>query len=172
MIAPPPAIDAALEHAAAVTHIPVALLRAVAWTESRYQPRAVSKVGALGLMQLMPGNLKPFGVTDPFDARQSALGAARMLSSLHDQLGDWGAVLAAYNWGIGNVRAHPSSSSWPTSVNKYVDKVLAAFEASPVLPTRGGNTAPRLLGFVAVLAALALGVIALQPSGSDGVRRV
>ena len=56
-------------------HIPESLVRAVIRVESDYVPTAVSRVGASGLMQLMPGTARGMGVTDVFDARQNIFGA-------------------------------------------------------------------------------------------------
>ncbi|MDZ4697594.1 MAG: lytic transglycosylase domain-containing protein [Deltaproteobacteria bacterium] len=62
--------------------VPVALVHAVIKTESDYDPKVVSSVGAMGLMQLMPQTAASMGVTDPFDPRQSILGGSRYLQVL------------------------------------------------------------------------------------------
>ena len=103
--------------------MPLKLLIGVAYTESRYRPRAVSRAGARGLMQLMPTTATSLGVTDPFDPYQSALGGAKFLASLRRQYGSWDKALAAYNWGQGNVNRNPSSGQWPVSVRTYVTNV-------------------------------------------------
>ena len=63
--------------AAEETGLPGALIDAVIRTESGYRIKAVSRVGAKGLMQLMPGTAAEVGVRDAFDPRQSILGGAR-----------------------------------------------------------------------------------------------
>ena len=62
--------------------IPEALVRAVIKTESDFDPRVVSSVGAQGLMQLMPDTGRLMGVTDPFDPRQNIMGGSRYLQVL------------------------------------------------------------------------------------------
>ena len=74
------------------------LLTSLVWVESSFQPDAVSKVGAIGLAQLMPGTAKGLGV-DPHDPAQNLDGAARMLSGLITQFGRVDHALAAYNVG-------------------------------------------------------------------------
>ena len=124
--APPAAIRRALQNGADHTGVPISLLIAVAYTESRYNPRAVSRVGAKGLMQLMPVITEKYGVTDPFNANQSALAGAKVLRALFNKYGNWDQALAAYNWGPGNVNRKPLASQWPTSVQNYVSKISGA----------------------------------------------
>lgn len=172
---PSPEIAAALDRASISTGIPPALMRAVAWVESRYYRKSVSGKGALGLMQLMPSTAADYGVTDPFDVYANALGGARVLKALYEQLGSWDAVFAAYNWGIGRVRSHPTSGQWPEQVRDYVSAVNRAWlffdPSSPgsVLPARarGGNTGAAL-GIAVVIAAAAVSVFALRSRGGGG----
>lgn len=69
-------MDTIFEEAAKLFDLPVNLLKAVAKTESGFNPNAVSRSGAMGVMQLMPQTAKSLGVTDPFDARQNIMGGA------------------------------------------------------------------------------------------------
>lgn len=124
--APPANIRRALQTASDRTGVPVSLLIALAYTESRYKPRAVSHAGAKGLMQLMPVITKKYGVTDPFNAHQSALAGAKVLKALFNKYGNWEQTLAAYNWGPGNVNRKPLASQWPTSVKTYVSRIQGA----------------------------------------------
>jgi soluble lytic murein transglycosylase-like protein len=124
--APPAAIRRALQTASDRTGVPMSLLIALAHTESRYNPRAVSHAGAQGLMQLMPVVQEKYGVTNPFNANQSALASAKMLRNMFSKYGNWDQVLAAYNWGMGNVNRKPLASQWPASVQRYVNKIRGA----------------------------------------------
>lgn len=77
-----------------------ALLHAVISVESHYNPNAVSRTGAVGLMQLMPATAKRYGVTDSFDPAQNLHGGAKYLRDLLILFNsDISLVLAAYNAG-------------------------------------------------------------------------
>jgi len=83
--------------------LPAGLLDAVIWTESRYNPFAISKAGAAGLGQLMPGTAKELGVANRFDPLANLSGAARYLRQMLDRFGTVHMALAAYNAGPGAV---------------------------------------------------------------------
>lgn len=123
-----------LDAAGAKFGVPAAMMRAVAWVESRWNPLIGSNKGALGLMQLMPDTAKNLGVTDRTNPTQNALGGAEFLASLYKRAGNWPVALAAYNWGpgfvFGNATRAPSmySSQWPVVTQQYVREVLEAFE--------------------------------------------
>lgn len=123
-----------LDEAADRRGVPRALLRAVAWVESRWNPTAGSSVGAVGLLQLMPGTATSLGVKDRTDPAQNADGGAKFLASLRQKAGSWPVALAAYNWGPGNVFGagskppHLYSAQWPANTQQYVREVLDAME--------------------------------------------
>ena len=76
------------------------LLAAQAFKESRFNPRAVSRIGAEGIMQLKPKTARSLGVTDSFDPRQNIFGGAKYLRKQLDRFnGDLDMALAAYNAG-------------------------------------------------------------------------
>lgn len=93
-----------IDEAAAKYRVPAQFIQAVIRVESNFRYRAVSPVGAQGLMQLMPRTARAMGVNDAFDPRQNILGGARLLRYLankHD--GDFIKVLSAYHAGSGAV---------------------------------------------------------------------
>ena len=83
--------------------LPAGLLDALVWTESRYNPFAVSLAGAAGLGQLMPATARELGVSNRFDPMANIFGAARYLRQLLDRFGVVHLAVAAYNAGPGAV---------------------------------------------------------------------
>ncbi len=93
---------------AANTHdLEPALIRAVIHAESGFQPRAQSRKGAKGLMQLMPETARRFGVQNSFDSHQNIqAGSAYLAALLTEFSGDQNLALAAYNAGPATVRKY------------------------------------------------------------------
>jgi soluble lytic murein transglycosylase-like protein len=92
--------DSIIEHAAVSASVEPNLLRAVIVVESGFNARALSKRGAMGLMQLMPATAQRFGVSNAYDPRQNVHAGARYLKFLMDRFGqDVRLALAAYNAG-------------------------------------------------------------------------
>ena len=101
----PQQYSAALTFAANSANISPSLLAALVWQESRWDAKAVSRKGAVGLTQLMPGTARDLGV-NPTDPLANLLGGARYLRQLLDQFdGDVEKALAAYNAGPARVRS-------------------------------------------------------------------
>ena len=101
------------------------LVKAVIHAESAFNPRAVSRKGALGLMQLMPENCRRYGVVDPFSAEENINGGVRMLADLHRKYrGNITLTLAAYNAGEAAVEKFGGIPPF-AETRQYVRRVLA-----------------------------------------------
>ena len=101
------ALEPFIQEAATTHGMSPSLIRAVIQTESRFNPLAVSRVGAQGLMQLMPGTARHVGIENPFDPRENILGGTKYLSTLLDRFkGNTAKALAAYNAGPTVVARH------------------------------------------------------------------
>lgn len=121
------AYDLHIRQAAALYHMPEALVRAVIRVESDYNPRAVSRVGAAGLMQMMPATARGMGVTDSFDPRQNIFGGTRFLRVLANRFsGDLVLTIAAYHAGPGAVNKYKGIPPYRTT-QSYVRMVLAQY---------------------------------------------
>ncbi|MDR2780049.1 MAG: lytic transglycosylase domain-containing protein [Synergistaceae bacterium] len=102
------------------------LARAVMRMESGGNPNAISRAGAIGLMQLMPGTAKGLGV-DPKDPERNLEGGIKYLSQLADKYnGDYVKTLAAYNAGSGRVDSYGGVPPFPET-QRYVKNVLALY---------------------------------------------
>lgn len=109
--------------AARAHHLDDAWLRAIAHAESGFDAGAVSAKGAQGVMQLMPGVARAYGVTNPFSSGQSIDAAARYLRHLLQRHGgDLTLAAAAYNAGSGAVEQHGGVPPYAETV-AYVGKV-------------------------------------------------
>lgn len=114
-----------VEDAARAHGLDSALLHAVIAVESGYDPKAVSKKGAAGLMQLMPATAKRYGVADAFDPVQNVRGGARYLRDLLDLFdSDTRLALAAFNAGEHAVIKHGRRIPPYRETLRYVPKVL------------------------------------------------
>ena len=119
--------DALLQKKAHQYGVPVALLKAVCVAESGMNPNAVSRVGAQGLMQLMPPTARELGVQDAFDPEQNVDGGTRYLAQQYRRFGSYRLALAAYNAGPGAVQKHNGIPPF-AETEAYVPKVMALWE--------------------------------------------
>jgi soluble lytic murein transglycosylase-like protein len=100
------------------------LVKAVIHAESSYNPQAVSRTGAKGLMQLMPGTAQDLKVVDSFDPKDNIRGGVRYLRFLLDTFrGDVPLALAAYNAGLSKVARYNGIPPYEETRN-YVSRVL------------------------------------------------
>ena len=117
-------LDAIFDAAGRENNISPDLLKAVAKVESNFKADATSRVGAMGIMQLMPGTAKYLGVDDPYDPEQSIMGGAKYLKEQLDRFdGDVELALAAYNAGWPAVIKHGGIPPF-RETQAYVPKVL------------------------------------------------
>lgn len=99
------------------------LVKAVIKAESDYNPVAVSRKGALGMMQLLPQTAREMAVGDPLNAEENIRGGSRYLRLMLDQFsGDLDLALAAYNAGPTAVKRHGGIPPYEETVS-YVKKV-------------------------------------------------
>jgi soluble lytic murein transglycosylase-like protein len=115
------------------------LIEAVIEAESQFNPRAVSRRGAQGLMQLMPETAASLGVEDPFSPRENIHGGVRHLRSLMDRFdNNVPLALAAYNAGHVAVINHGGIPPYPQT-RAYVSRILRQIKLKDV--ARGSGPA-------------------------------
>lgn len=120
--------DAIFNDAAREWRVDPHLLRAIATQESGGNPRAVSRAGATGVMQIMPETGRMLGMTDLNDPAQSIYAGAKYMSQLLDQYKRPELALAAYNAGPKRVDAFLKGGALPDETMKYVPAVTAHYQ--------------------------------------------
>ena len=128
------------EYYARVYRVPVELVDAVIEVESGWSPYAVSRKGAVGLMQLMPATAVRFGVRNRFHADENVRAGVAYLASFH---GDLRLVTAAYLVGDSPIRSRGLAYSSP-EVYSYVSRVARAYRARRLEGMRRARTAAKV----------------------------
>jgi hypothetical protein len=132
-------IDASIVMAAARHNVDPNLVRAVVKVESNFNSNAVSRKGAMGLMQLMPQTAKSLKVNNPFDPDQNVDAGVRHLKQLLENYGgDVNLTLAAYNAGSGAVARSagvPRFAETQNYVRRITNLYYGGFDLSPSGPS-------------------------------------
>ena len=122
-VLPPRAYEGIIREAAALYRVDPSLIRSVMQAESAFDPSAVSRAGAMGLMQLMPEIVKAFGVVNPFDPRENIMAGTRLLRELLDRhRGNLRLAIASYNAGPTAVARYRAIPPFPETQG-YVKRV-------------------------------------------------
>ncbi len=125
------ALSRHIRKAADTYQLPYDLLHAVIRVESAYNPRAISKAGAQGLMQLMPATAARFDVSDPFNPADNIDGGSRYLRYLLTLFNNnYTLALAAYNAGENAVIRYGHKIPPYKETQHYVRKVLKLYRAN------------------------------------------
>lgn len=120
------------------------LIKAIIRVESDFNRYAVSRVGAQGLMQLMPDTAKEMNVSDPFDPMENIYGGTLYMHNLLKMFkGDVRLALAAYNAGPTAVKKANDIPRYPETI-RYVKKVLAHYKRYKGLYSNSSNSSLRL----------------------------
>jgi hypothetical protein len=105
------------------------LIKAVIEAESGWNPRAISKRGALGLMQIMPETAEYLGVQNPFDPEENINAGVRYLKLLFEKFGSIRLALAAYNAGPTVVQRYKGVPPY-LETNNYIKNILYQYKDS------------------------------------------
>jgi len=126
----PDRYDAFIHEASELYGISYPLLKAIIKAESDFNPTAISRKGALGLMQLMPQNVKAMNISDPFDPWENIMGGACYFRRMLDRFeGRLSLSLAAYNAGPTAVERYNFQIPPYKETQDYVEKVLKYYYA-------------------------------------------
>jgi soluble lytic murein transglycosylase-like protein len=113
------------------------------WKESRFDPNAVSPVGAEGIAQFMPGTARMRGLADSFDVEQAIPASARYLGELKTGFGNLGLAAAAYNAGENRVSRWLQSGGFlPLETEDYVLDIMGEPADNFTDKTHAGSVAP------------------------------
>ena len=121
-------IDSLIEEYSAKNGLDADFVKAVVRQESGFNPKATSKCGAMGLMQLMPSTAKGLGVTNAYDAEQNIYGGTKYLKGLLDRFdNNKELALAAYNAGPNAVKKYKGIPPYAETQN-YVKSIMKSYD--------------------------------------------
>ena len=146
-------MDAIFEEASSRFGVSVDLIKSVAKAESNFNTKAVSKAGAIGVMQLMPATARNLGVTDPYDARQNIMGGAKYIKQNLDRFnGNVSLALAAYNAGpdavnrYGGIPPYEETQNYVRVFNSYMGTPISTGKTVTASNNGSASIYSRLLG--------------------------
>ena len=120
--------DYQIARAALAYEVPFSLIKAMIKVESDYNPEAVSRAGAKGLMQIMPANIKAYGINNPFDPHENIMVGTQYFKSLFEKFnGNITLALAAYNAGPACVAKYDSVPPYEETQD-YVERVMNYYQ--------------------------------------------
>ncbi|WP_267354215.1 MULTISPECIES: lytic transglycosylase domain-containing protein [unclassified Methylobacterium] len=125
-----------IDESAKARSLPVPFLTRLIWRESSFRVGVVSRAGAQGVAQFMPGTARERGLLDPFDPEQAIPHAAHLLADLKTQFGNLGLAAAAYNGGAGRV------SKWLAGDGGLPEETRAYVAAITGVPADAWRTGP------------------------------
>lgn len=114
------AICRLIDTAAQKEGLPASFLTRLIWQESSFRSDVVSRAGAQGIAQFMPGTAKERGLADPFDPEAAIPASAALIADLNRRFGNLGLAAAAYNAGPGRVNGFLSGGGLPNETRAYV----------------------------------------------------
>ncbi len=136
-------LDEIFQKAAKTYGVDVNLLKAIGKQESNFNPEAVSRCGAQGVMQLMPATASELGVSDAFNPEQNIMGGSKYIAQLLKKYdGNVAYALAAYNAGSNNVEKYGGIPPFKETQD-YVVKVMAYADTGVEVPNDTYSTTPR-----------------------------
>jgi hypothetical protein len=122
-----------IARAASRWNVSAALIAAQLYSESNFNPFAVSRAGARGIAQFMPGTARSYGLVDPFDAPASISAQGHLMRDLLRRFGSVSLALAAYNAGAGAVERCGCVPAYPET-QAYVARILGLMGGAGALP--------------------------------------
>lgn len=130
--AAPELLDSIIQEAAEKNEVDPNLVRAIIKVESNFNPNAISRKGARGLMQLMPQTARVLGVRDVYDPAENVVGGVRYLKRLMETFpGQLHLSLAAYNAGPGAVERHGGIPPY-SETRDYVNRIASLYRSGAI----------------------------------------